>query len=104
MPQRGRVYVAPLGAAGEKLWLCVSNNARNTRLDEFLAVRLTTSAKPTMPSVVPLTAADQPLVGSVVCDDLGPIYLDEVIREGGAVSPATMRRVDEGLKYVLSLR
>jgi len=103
MPQRGRVYVAPLDQVGDKLWLCVSNNTRNSRLDEFIAVRLTTTRKPVMPSIVPLSAADQPLVGSVVCDDVGPIYLDQVTRDAGALSAVTLRRVDTALKYVLSL-
>ena len=56
-----------------------------------------------MPSIVPLSPADQPLVGSVVCDDVGPIYLDQVTRDAGALSVATLRRVETALKYVLSL-
>jgi mRNA interferase MazF len=104
VPQRGGVYVAPLGGAGEKLWVCVSNNVRNPKLEEFIAARLTTSRKPPLPSMVALSSADAPLVGTVNCDDLGPIYLDQVTRSAGALTPATMRRVNTALRYVLALQ
>lgn len=100
---RGRVYLAPLGEVDRKYWVCVSNNLRNRQLGEFLCVRLTTSAKPTLPSIVELSAADRPFTGRVVCDDLGPIYPDDVHEDSGALSSATMRRVDVGLKAALYL-
>ena len=47
---RGRVYAAQLAhVEGEKYYLVVSNNRRNARLPQVLAVRLTTSAKPSTP-------------------------------------------------------
>lgn len=100
---RGRIYLAPLGDAGQKYWLCVSNNVRNRALGEFLAVRLTTSPKPALPSIVALTAADRPLTGRVVCDDLGPIYPDDVQADAGVLTTGTMRRVDMGLRAALAL-
>lgn len=103
VPQRGRVYLAPLGEAGDKYWLCVSNNVRNSKLDEFLAVRLTTSPKPSLPTIVELRERDAPFVGRVLCDDLGPIYLDQVVKDAGALSAATMREVERGLKVALAL-
>lgn len=106
VPQRGRVYLAPLGDesdAENKFWLCVSNNARNPRLDEFIAVRVTTTRRPRLATWVPLGAADRPWVGGVMCDDIGPIYRDQVIKDAGALSDATMRRVETALLIVLGI-
>jgi mRNA interferase MazF len=78
---RGRVYGAVLpGVDGEKPYLVVSNNARNRQLPNVLAVRITTSDKPAMDSIVVLGAADKPLIGRVLCDDLIQLWPDEVRR------------------------
>lgn len=101
-PVRGRVYWADLGA-GEKPWLCVSNNARNKALDGFMAVRITTTDKKLdTESIVPLTGAD-PLVGFVLCDDMQQIYQDEIRRDGGALTMKTIMAVAHGLKVALAL-
>lgn len=103
-PVRGRVYGAVVSEdLGEKLYLVVSNNRRNRALRDVLVVRLTTSAKPAMTTIVDMTPADRPLVGRALCDDVDTLYKDEITREIGAVSPATMRRVDLGLAAALSL-
>lgn len=99
---RGRVYYADLGF-GEKPWLIVSNNGRNQRLKSALAVRVTTSAKPELPSIVELGPDDRPLVGRVLCDDINYLEPDEVTGDGGAVSPKTMMRVADGLRAALAL-
>jgi mRNA interferase MazF len=90
------------GGYGEKPYLIVSNNARNRQLRDALGVRITTSPKPDMTSVVPLTAAD-PVVGRVLCDDIIPIYRDELRRDLGALSLATMNQVAAGLRFALSV-
>jgi mRNA interferase MazF len=100
-PVRGRVYWADLGY-GEKPWLCVSNNGRNNRLSSLLAVRITTSTAPDLPTIVPLSPAD-PFVGRVLCDDLAQLFRDELRRDGGALSRQTLTRVDTGLRAALSL-
>ncbi len=100
---RGRIYLAPLGEVGKKYWVCVSNNTRNRALGEFIAVRLTTASKPRIATVVELGPSDQPFTGRVVCDDLGPIYPDDVVEDSGALTPATMKRVDIALKIALGL-
>lgn len=87
---------------GEKPYLVVSNNARNTKLGDCLAVRLTTSAKPEIASIVVLTQSD-PLVGRVLCDDIVALYRDELKRDVGALSPVTMRQVAAALKFALGL-
>ena len=98
---RGRVYYADLGA-GDKPYLVVSNNGRNRQLGSALVVRITTSAKPPLDSVVQLSPQD-PLVGRVLCDDINVLYADEVKREGGALSLPTMVRVAAGLRAALAI-
>jgi mRNA interferase MazF len=101
---RGRVYAATLHAdIGEKYFLVVSNNQRNRQLPQALAVRISTSAKPSMPSIVALHVGE-PVVGNVICDDILELYPDEVRQDLGALSPATMRRVGAGLKVALGLQ
>lgn len=101
IPARGRVYRADLGY-GLKPFLIVSNNRRNNALDSALAVRLTTSPKPELTSIVPLGPAD-PLVGRVLCDDIVPIYRDELKEDLGALSRQTMTAVAAGLSAALGL-
>ncbi|MFJ3903197.1 type II toxin-antitoxin system PemK/MazF family toxin [Streptomyces sp. NPDC090025] len=98
---RGRLYRADLGF-GLKPWLVVSNNARNQKLDECLVVRITTSDKPDIPSIVELSPAD-PAVGRILCDDLGPMYRDDIKADLGALSAQTMARVATALRHVLAL-
>lgn len=101
VPVRGMVYEADLGY-GLKHFLVVSNNARNQRLDDCLAVRITTSEKPDIPSIVKLGPAD-PLVGFVLCDDITPLYRDEIRRQSGALSHRTMLSVADALKAALAI-
>jgi len=101
---RGQIVYADLGH-GRKPWLVISNNQRNaSRKGDFVAVRITTSIRATsLPTVVELTEADRPLVGLVLCDDPYVIANDEVARAGGAVSPSTMRNVDNALRAAFEL-
>jgi mRNA interferase MazF len=93
--------MADLGS-GDKPFLIVSNNARNARLDDCLGVRITTSRKPTIASIVELGPAD-PLVGRVLCDDIAVIYRDELKRDVGALSAGTMQQVATALRFALSI-
>ena len=54
---RGRVYRAKLGNIEPKYYLVVSNNRRNAALDDVLVVRLTTTAKAALRSIVELGPA-----------------------------------------------
>lgn len=101
---RGRVYAARLsGFEQDKYFLVVSNNRRNRALPQVLAVRLTTTVKPVLPSIVVLPATEV-FTGSVVCDDIVEIWQDEVKRDLGALSPAAMAAVGRGLAAALDLR
>lgn len=100
-PVRGRVYWADLGY-GRKPWLVVSNNRRNARFDDCLVARITTTAKPPdEPTVVRLSSEDQ-LAGWVLCDDVTSAYRDE-LTDAGALTRATMERVNDGLRAALAL-
>jgi mRNA interferase MazF len=100
---RGRIYIAELGDLPEEYYLAVSNNQRNRVLDSFLAVRLTTTPKPTLDTIVEFGTADAPWNGRILCDDLVTVYRDEVIRDMGALRQATMLQVNRALRNALAL-
>lgn len=100
---RGRVYAARLSNLDEdKYFLVVSNNRRNNNFPQVLAVRLTTTVKPTLPSIVPL-GPHEVVTGNVVCDDIVEIWQDEVRRDLGALSRPAMTAVARGLAAALDL-
>lgn len=100
---RGQVVSADIGLDEPKLLVVVSNNRRNRALPQVLAARLTTTAKPALPSIVELAVADRPLVGRVVCDDIVEVYEDEVREVRGVLSAVTMRAINAGLAAALAL-
>lgn len=101
---RGRIYRAHLGHIGaDKFFLVVSNNRRNRAFEQVLAARLTTTPpRDSRPAMVPL-GPDEVMTGWVSCDDIETIYDDEVRADVGAVTPSTMRRVEEGLRAALGI-
>jgi len=100
---RGRVYAAVLTHIGvEKYFLVVSNNRRNRHFDQVLGVRITSTPKPRLPSIVELGTTEV-VSGRVVCDDVVELYPDEVRRDLGALSPAAMARIGTALKAALGL-
>jgi mRNA interferase MazF len=100
VPVRGRIYRADLGF-GLKPWLVVSNNARNNAIDDCLVARITATRR-ALPSWAALRAGD-PLVGYVNCDDLGPLYRDQIVADLGALSMPTMMDVGRALQHALAL-
>ena len=98
---RGQIYWLDLGF-GDNPWVVVSNNSRNRALGSALVARVTTTPKPPLPSIVELGAGD-PLVGSVICDDIETIYLDDEPRFGGAVTPQTLRKINSALLVAFGL-
>ena len=103
-PLRGQVFHVDVEGAGPHYWLVVSNNKRNASLRDVLAAMLSTTP-PRSPRVsyVPLAEGQDPFDGWVKCDDLGPLFRDQLGPVKGALSPATMRRVDAGLAFALGL-
>jgi mRNA interferase MazF len=99
-PQRGQVYRCDLGY-GLKPWLVVSNNSRNRLLDDVVAIRLTTTARD-LPTWVKLSPAD-PLVGYANADCVEQLGQDELGEYLGALSPASIRHVNQALAIALGL-
>jgi mRNA interferase MazF len=66
-------------------------------------VRLTTSRKPALASIVEIPSGEVLPGGRVVCDDIYELFEDEVLADVGALTPAAMRAVDSGLKAALAL-
>jgi mRNA-degrading endonuclease toxin of MazEF toxin-antitoxin module len=79
-PLRGQVFQADVEGIGPHFWLVVSNNSRNAHLLDVLTAMIT-STPPRTPR---------------------RIYVPLGLRKGG-VSRPTMRLVDIGLAYALSL-
>lgn len=101
---RGSLYAAKLEhIASEKYFLVVSNNVRNRHLGTALAVRLTTTPKPQLDSIVEMSPEDPLEGGRILCDDIIELFPDEVRTDFGALTPATMAKVDLGLKAALGL-
>jgi len=71
-------------------------------LRSVLAVRITTSPKPRIPSIVELEGSSH-LVGRVVCDDIIENFEDEVLSVEGAVTTSMLTATGEGLKAALAL-
>lgn len=99
---RGQVVRADINLDQPKLFVIVSNNRRNARLGDVLGARLTTSRKPSIPSIVELGSREA-FSGRVVCDDILPLFEDEILAVAGALSPPTMREVGRGLAAALGL-
>lgn len=99
---RGQVVRADLGLDEPKLFVVVSNNRRNRQLKEVLAVRLTTSPKPRIPSIVEL-GHPEAFIGVAVCDDIVELYEDEIRDVTGALSQRAMRAIGRGLAAALDL-
>lgn len=89
--------------ASPKPALIVSNNPRNTSTWPHVhVVRITTAPKRPRATIVEIPAGEA-MTGRVICDDLAPVPKALLGDRMGALSPATMRRVDEALKAVLAL-
>jgi mRNA-degrading endonuclease toxin of MazEF toxin-antitoxin module len=100
---RGRVYRVDLGGeVGLKPHVVVSNNRRNASLQSALAVRITTNSPPVQAAIARLGQGD-PLVGHALCDRITVIYPDEIQKDLGALTPPTMRAVEDGLRAALGL-
>ena len=100
---RGQVYFASLpGVDGEKPYLIVSNNARNAALGTALAARITTSSKAHVRTAVAIPAGEC-CVGYVLCDDIEPLYPEDVRRLVGGLSMPVMLDVGRALKVAFAL-
>lgn len=99
---RGQVIQADIGLDEPKLLVVVSNNRRNQHLGSVLCARLTTTAKPDLPSIVPLERPEV-FVGCIVCDDIIEVYENEVIGLRGGLSLATLPALNDGLRAAFDI-
>lgn len=103
-PLRGQVFHADIDGIGPHYWLVVSNNVRNAHLRSILTAMITTTPpRAPRPSCVPLAKGRDYFEGWVLCDDVGPLRKDTLGPVKGSLSPPTMRLVDIGLAFALSL-
>ncbi len=79
----------------------VSNNSRNRLLDDVIAIRLTTTVRE-LPTWVKLSPAD-PLAGYANADCIEQLGQDDLREYLGALSPASMRSVNQALAIALAL-
>ncbi len=100
---RGEVWAAILpGMTEEKYYLVVSGNARNRALGTALVVRITSSNKPDISSIVRIPFGEC-VEGRVLCDDIEDMWADDARQKLGAFSGSTMRLVSDGLAVALGL-
>ncbi len=99
-PLRGEVFRLDLGH-GPKPWVVVSNNVCNRNLDSVIVARITPTGRNAQLETIVALATPDPFVGFVPCDDLVPLYRDELDRPLGALGPDTMRRASAGLRVAL---
>lgn len=100
---RGQVWWVDIPDVGEKPAVIVSNNSRNVKLQDVLVARISTSPKPPLPTVIPTHAKNDPINGSVLCDDILPIDKAALRRPAGALCFNTMQAVDDGIRAALRL-
>jgi len=99
---RGQVVQVDIHLDEPKLVVIVSNNRRNRQLDSVLAVRLTSSAKPDIPSVVELGTSEV-FHGRAVCDNVIEVFEDEVLGVRGGLTADAIDRINAGLRAALDL-
>jgi mRNA interferase MazF len=101
---RGSVWECEFEEGGApKPAVIVSANGRNhSRWPVVHVLRVTTAPKDPRPTVIPLPHGEC-VTGSVLCDELYPVYKDELGKQLGALSPRIMREVDNGLRAMLGL-
>ena len=103
MFQRGQIYTWDAGY-GEKPWLVVSNNARNSALQSAVAVRITSKPKAPLNSHVVLDNLPG-IYGTVICDDFETLYEDDEppVRYVSSLPPSVMEEVNHALRVALAL-
>ncbi len=100
---RGQVIQADIGLDEPKLLVVVSNNRRNAAMQSVLAARLTTTAKPHLPSVIEL-GHPEVFVGRIMCDDIIEVFKDEVLALRGGLTGLAVAALNDGLRAALDLR
>jgi mRNA interferase MazF len=104
VPLRGQIWWVDVGLSEQKRFVIVSNNARNSALQDVIGARVTTTPKPDLPSIVRFgPGAVDASECFVVADDLWLARKDWLGQQVGALTPAEMLRVDDALRAALGL-
>jgi mRNA interferase MazF len=104
-PSRGQIWWAGVGLEENKRFVVVSNNVRNRQLNDVLGVRLTTSHKPDLPSIVAFPDGVAPGLARsyAVADDIWPLYKIDMTGPIGALTPAQMSAVESAMRVALDI-
>ena len=103
-PTRGQIWWVDFGLAEKKRMVVVSPNIRNRLLQDVLGVRLTTAAKPDLPSIAAFDAGEISETRCyAVADDVWLVRKDWMGDRVGALTPAQMLRIDAALRAALGL-
>jgi mRNA-degrading endonuclease toxin of MazEF toxin-antitoxin module len=82
----------------------VSNDGRNrSRFEWVHVVRITSRPKRPLPTIVELAPVDTPLSGRAMVDEVELVHKDDLEDRRGALSPSTMRAIDDALRRVFAL-
>lgn len=103
-PARGQVWWADVGLDERKRFVIVSNNSRNRLLNDVLGLRLTTAAKPDVPSIVgfgPGEVSESRCFA--VADDIWPLEKARLTGLVGALSRGQMQKVEDAIRAALDL-
>lgn len=101
---RGEIWLADVGLAEPKRFVIVSSNQRNRSLRDVLGVRLTTAAKPQLPSIVEFRPGEAGRSrGYAVADDIMPLQKEDLVRRVGGLTLRQMLRVEDALRAALAV-
>lgn len=82
----------------------VSNDGRNrSRFEWVHVVRITRRPKRPLPTIIDLGPSDAPLSGRAMVDEVELVHKSDLEDRRGALSPATMRVIDEALRRVFAV-
>ena len=100
---RGEVWAAVLpGMTEDNYYLVVSSNSRNRALRTCLVVRITSTDKPDIPSIVRIPNGEC-VTGRVLCDDVEDMWPEDARTKLGAFTPSTMQMVNAAIAVALGL-
>lgn len=102
---RGQIWYADVGLGELKRCVVVSNNTRNRKLGDVLAVRLTSKDKPDLPSIVRFEDGEMAEPGRchAVADDVWLLKKEWMDHAIGALTPSQLDRVSAALVAALDL-
>jgi mRNA interferase MazF len=90
------------GAAPKPAVIVSANGRNHSRWPVVHVVRVTTARKDPRPTIIPVPGGEC-IKGSILCDELYPVYKEDLGKHFGGLGPGVMRQVDNGLRAMLGL-